>query len=133
MSRSARETEALAARWVRTLKAGSVVALVGELGSGKTTFVRGMARGLGSRHRVQSPTFVLLHTYPGKKPLHHLDFYRLESLAELEELGIEELFAGSGIAVVEWADKFPKNFPRHTTWVSLKYSGPERRAIHITG
>ena len=128
-SRSARETERIAASFARGLKPGSVVALVGELGSGKTTFVRGMARGLGSRDRVKSPTFVLLHEYPGKHKLYHFDFYRIGSASELDEIGVSEVFASGGVSVVEWADRFPAVFPAQTRWVHLSSMGECTRKI----
>jgi tRNA threonylcarbamoyladenosine biosynthesis protein TsaE len=94
------------------LKPGDVIALTGDLGAGKTTFTQFIAEGLGCADRVTSPTFTLIHEYGGGRlPLYHFDFYRLESLAELEALGYEEYFYGAGVTVVEWADKFPEALP----------------------
>lgn len=86
------------------LRAGDVVLLLGELGAGKTTFVRGVAQGTGSKSDVASPTFQLVRIYPGRVQLAHVDLYRIESSAELRDLGLEEL-AEQGAVVVEWGDR----------------------------
>src|SRR5207237_7442375 len=86
------------------LRAGDVVLLTGELGAGKTTFVRGVAQGAGSQAPVASPTFQLVRIYPGRIQLAHVDLYRIENSAELRELGLEEL-AGQGAVVGEWGDR----------------------------
>src|SRR5689334_2650106 len=86
------------------LRPGDVVLLTGELGSGKTTYVRGIAQGTGSKADVASPTFQLVRIYPGRVQLAHVDLYRVENTAELRDLGLEEL-AGDGAVVVEWGDR----------------------------
>jgi len=101
---SAEETEALAAGLAGRLKAGDLLLLVGEMGAGKTTFVRGLARGMGVRGDVMSPTFQLVRLYPGDRPLAHVDLYRVERAAELEELGLGELL-DECVVVVEWGDR----------------------------
>lgn len=101
---SAEETEALAAHLARRLHTGDLLLLVGELGAGKTTFVRGLARGMGVRGDVMSPTFQLVRLYTGEPPLAHVDLYRIERAAELEELGLEDLLE-DGVVVVEWGDR----------------------------
>jgi tRNA threonylcarbamoyladenosine biosynthesis protein TsaE len=95
------------------LLGGEVLSLEGLLGAGKTTFVKGLAEGLGCRaDDVSSPTFTLVHEYPGGRfPFVHLDLYRLESCEELAALGIDDLFAGTSIAAIEWGDKFPEALP----------------------
>jgi tRNA threonylcarbamoyladenosine biosynthesis protein TsaE len=101
---SAEETEALAARFAHRLRAGDLLLLVGELGAGKTTFVRGLARGMGVRGDVMSPTYQLVRLYPGDPPLAHVDLYRLERPGELEELGLGDLLEEC-VVVVEWGDR----------------------------
>lgn len=104
---------------------GDVVVLSGPLGSGKTVFVRGMAQGLGADgSQVHSPTFTLMHTYPGRLPFYHFDLYRLDSSDELARLGFDEyLFDGEGVSAVEWGDKFADMMPEQALWVS--FSTPE--------
>lgn len=132
VSASAEETEAVAERLGRTLGPGGVVALTGELGTGKTCFVQGLARGLGVTTRPTSPTFVLISHYRGRLSLHHVDAYRAGSLAELSDLGLEELFGGEGVTVVEWAEKLVPLLPPHTIQVHIEGVGDEPRAITIT-
>ena len=103
-SSSPEETASFARRLAAELPGGSVVALVGPLGSGKTVFVRGLARGMGLPSRVvTSPTFTLINGYDGDRPLTHVDLYRLERSEEIADLGLEEYFDGPGIVAVEWA------------------------------
>ena len=108
---SEEETEALGKLLGSAIKAPLAVALEGDLGAGKTVFVRGAAQGLGSSNRVASPTFVLMRIYQGRLPLYHFDFYRLDSEEELTELGFEEYLPGEGAAFVEWADRFLDALP----------------------
>lgn len=131
ISRSAQATHALAAAFARDLAAGSVVALVGDLGAGKTCFVQGMAAGLGVSPRipVNSPTYTLLNIYEGAMPLYHFDWYRLESDRALEGLGLEEYLDGDGVCVIEWADKFLHLLPRHTIRVVMTITGPAERRV----
>ncbi|MEW6516675.1 MAG: tRNA (adenosine(37)-N6)-threonylcarbamoyltransferase complex ATPase subunit type 1 TsaE [candidate division FCPU426 bacterium] len=99
------ETEAVGELLAPQLRPGDVVALTGELGSGKTCLTRGLARGLGASGPVTSPTFNLLHEYAGPLPVYHFDLYRLKSAQELEDLGWEEYSAGNGVCVLEWAER----------------------------
>jgi tRNA threonylcarbamoyladenosine biosynthesis protein TsaE len=101
---SAAETERAGTLLGERLHKGDVVLLIGELGAGKTTFVRGVARGTGSRADVASPTFQLVRIYPGRVQLAHVDLYRVENSAELRDLGLDEL-ADRGAVVVEWGDR----------------------------
>lgn len=131
-TKSVEETRGWARQWAENLEKGSVVALVGDLGSGKTSFVQGLAAGLGipEKTAVSSPTFVLIHEYPGGRlPLYHFDFYRLEKEEEALGLGLEEYFDGEGISVVEWADRFKNLFPEKTRWIRLKRTGENEREI----
>ena len=105
-SYSGAETEALGEAWGRTAERGFVIALSGDLGAGKTQLVRGLARGLGSRARVHSPTFTLVNEYTdGRLPLYHLDLYRLETLEQIVGAGLEEFLRSDGVAVIEWAER----------------------------
>lgn len=107
ISHSPEETEEFAARIGEKLNSGSVVGLNGELGAGKTQFVKGLARGLGITDRVHSPTFALLNSYGGGRlPLFHLDLYRLETVEQIVSAGLEEYFSPSGISVIEWIDRW---------------------------
>jgi tRNA threonylcarbamoyladenosine biosynthesis protein TsaE len=106
VTRSEAETEAVAAELGGSFRGGEVVLLTGELGSGKTAFVRGLARGLGADpEEVASPTFVLLTTYSGRLTLHHADLYRLRGDGDDRELGLEELPGPSGVLAIEWAER----------------------------
>ena len=104
-SRSAEETEQLGASLAPFLAKSDLISLVGPLGAGKTRFVAGLARGLGYRDRVRSPTFTLVHEYHAKTVLHHADLYRLDT-GEFEDLGLEGALV-DGILVVEWGDRLP--------------------------
>ncbi|NIR50539.1 tRNA (adenosine(37)-N6)-threonylcarbamoyltransferase complex ATPase subunit type 1 TsaE [candidate division KSB1 bacterium] len=112
ISNSAEETENIGEVFAESLKSGDVVALFGELGSGKTTFIKGVCRGLEVSDDVTSPTFTLIHEYSGRLPVYHLDFYRLEDPREIWELGCEEYFYGEGVSLVEWANRIIVNLPK---------------------
>jgi tRNA threonylcarbamoyladenosine biosynthesis protein TsaE len=131
VSASPEETEATGERLAATLGPGDVVALVGELGAGKTCFIQGLVRGLGVTTRATSPTFVLINEYRGRLPVRHVDAYRTGSLAELQDLGLPELFAGDGVTVVEWADKLRPLLPPGTIEVRIEGVGDEPRRIAI--
>ena len=132
ISRTPDETEAAGARLADALVPGDVVGLTGELGAGKTRFTQGLARGLGVTGRVVSPTFVLVNEYRGRLDVHHVDAYRTESLTELLDLGLDEMFSGDGVTVVEWADKLTSLLPRHTVHVHIEGVGDEPRTITMT-
>jgi tRNA threonylcarbamoyladenosine biosynthesis protein TsaE len=133
VSRSAGDTQALGERLGARLGPGDVVACVGELGAGKTCFLQGLARGLGVTGDVTSPTFVLINEYRGRLPVHHLDAYRVESLAEIVDLGVEELFHGDGVTLVEWADKLMPLLPAGAVLVRISGVGDEPREIALEG
>lgn len=102
------------------LSPGSWIALNGPLGAGKTHFVKGIAAGLGFRDDVTSPTFGLVREYRGGRlPLFHFDFYRIESIGELLQLGWDDYADEAGVIVVEWAERFPELFPEETRWFEL--------------
>lgn len=129
--RSAEETRRLARRLGRLAAGPLVIALIGELGSGKTLFVQGLARGLGVPEgtAVTSPTFTLVHHYAGRLPLAHVDLYRLEAPVAMEELGLEELFDGAGVCAVEWADRLPAGALAERLEIRLTIAGAGRRRI----
>ncbi len=99
------ETMALGRAIAQNLQAGDVVALYGEMGSGKTTFVKGIGAGLASEEDVSSPTFTLINEYTGRLPIYHFDFYRINSSSEAFELGCEHYFAGEGVCLLEWSER----------------------------
>jgi len=106
ISHSPADTESLGAQWGRSAQRGLVVALSGDLGTGKTQLARGLARGLGCLGRVHSPTFTLVNEYGGGRlPLFHLDLYRLETAEQIRSAGIEEFLQPEGVAVIEWAER----------------------------
>jgi tRNA threonylcarbamoyladenosine biosynthesis protein TsaE len=108
ISHSPAETEQLGEAWGRKAESGLVIGLCGDLGAGKTHFVKGLARGLGITARVHSPTFALVNEYSGGRlPLFHLDLYRLETPAQIASAGLEEFLHPAGVAVIEWAERWP--------------------------
>jgi tRNA threonylcarbamoyladenosine biosynthesis protein TsaE len=119
------ETERAGMLLGEKLRAGDVVLLTGELGAGKTTFVRGVAQGTGSKADVASPTFQLVRVYPGRVQLAHVDLYRVESGAELRDLGLEEL-AEQGAVVVEWGDRLDVDGAAR---IDIGHLGGDRRLI----
>jgi len=119
--RNEEEMEALGAALGAELPPGSVLALVGGLGAGKTRMVKGLARGAGYGGEVTSPTFALVHEYRGGRlPLFHLDLYRLKSADELLAIGWDEFLDEGGLVIVEWADLFPELLPPATRWLRFE-------------
>jgi tRNA threonylcarbamoyladenosine biosynthesis protein TsaE len=114
---------------------GDVVALVGELGAGKTQFIKGLAAGvgIGNPTYISSPSFTLINEYPGKIPFYHIDLFRLEREKEAEELGLEDYFQGGGITAIEWADKIPSLLPKEMLFIHIAYVGNNIRSIEING
>jgi tRNA threonylcarbamoyladenosine biosynthesis protein TsaE len=134
ISNSPAETEAFGRDFARKIDKGTVVALKGELGAGKTQFVRGFVAGLGSSSEVTSPTFTLIHEYSGGRlPIYHFDFFRIEDRQSAERLGLDDYFFGDGVSVVEWADKFPELIPDQAHWISFDTKSETQRAIAIQG
>ena len=138
ITKSARETQKLGRKVAADLikKTPTVIALTGELGSGKTTFVQGFARGLGIGKKIISPTFILMRTYRAKRRrmLYHLDLYRLESNLEeeIENLGVKDIWkGGKNILVIEWAEKIKNILPKDTTWIKFEYFIDGQRKIII--
>ena len=134
-SNSAEETEALGAELAVRLRPGDVVAYTGDLGAGKTAFVRGMAQGLGISQRVTSPTFTIVNEYEGGRlPLFHFDMYRLGSADELFDIGWEDYLARGGVCAVEWSENVAEAMETGTIRVSIRREGDENsRVIGIEG
>ncbi len=133
ISRSAEETIAFGEHIAATLRRGDVLALCGELGAGKTHFVKGVAAALGAGTAVTSPTFTLIHEYPGGRlPVYHFDFYRLEDEDEALKIGLDEYLDGDGVCLIEWAEKFPALLPPHTRWLRFTHRDDGARQIEGT-
>uniref|UniRef100_A0A7C4QQF4 tRNA threonylcarbamoyladenosine biosynthesis protein TsaE n=1 Tax=Schlesneria paludicola TaxID=360056 RepID=A0A7C4QQF4_9PLAN len=127
------ETARLAARLATVLRPGDVVALLGELGAGKTRFVQYLAEACGvPRTAVTSPTFTLVHEYAGRILLRHCDVYRLRHPREFADVGVDELFAEDGVALVEWADRVEADLPRDHLRLEIVPVGPTERNITLT-
>jgi len=125
------ETETLAAALGRVLRPGDLVVLTGELGAGKTTFVKGVARALGVLEHVTSPTFTIVQEYEGAVPVAHVDVYRLERVQELHDLGFEELLEGR-VVLVEWGEMIAPLLPRDRVEVGLSMmDDSDTRAVEI--
>ena len=128
---SPRETQLLAEQLGRLLRPGDVVALVGDLGSGKTLFSQGLARGLEvpETFYITSPTFTIVNEYPGRIPFYHLDLYRLSTAAEFSELGLEEILYGQSAVAIEWAERLREYLPAERLEVHLKLEGETGRSL----
>jgi len=130
VSPTPQHTERIGSVLGKMLEGGEIIALSGELGSGKTTLVRGIAHGMGfNRDEIASPSFTLINEYDGPLPLFHIDLYRLEGERDLYEIGYEEYVGGNGAVVIEWADKVPQAVPKECLWITLKYLDDKRREI----
>jgi tRNA threonylcarbamoyladenosine biosynthesis protein TsaE len=125
---SAQDTFAFGDTLGRCAGPGTVVALIGELGAGKTVIARGVGAGLGVKTRVQSPTFILVQNHEGGRlPFWHADLYRLTDLEELEQIGLDEQLGGAGVVLIEWADRFPEWLPADRLEVRIEDDGEGRR------
>ena len=130
ISNSPAETEAFGRRLAEGESAGSVLALKGELGSGKTQFVKGVVAGLGSKAPATSPTFTIVHEYAGGRlPVYHFEFFRLHDYQSVARLGLDDYFFGDGVSVIEWADRFPELIPDHARWISFEIKSENARKI----
>ena len=130
--RNEEETRAFGHQLADRLEPGSVVALIGDLGTGKTTLSKYIAEGLGITEVVTSPTFTIVQEYhSGRLPLYHFDVYRIGDISEMEELGYEEYFFGDGVSLVEWADIIQELLPEETRIIRIEYGRePEERIYH---
>ena len=125
------ETIALGQAIGELLRSGDVVALFGELGSGKTTLAKGIARGVGVTAEVYSPTFTIIHEHSGRVPFYHLDLYRMSGQEDAEMIGIEEYLYGEGIVVIEWAERAKALLLAHRIDINLKFLDDDKREITI--
>jgi tRNA threonylcarbamoyladenosine biosynthesis protein TsaE len=123
-SHSPEQTQLLGSYLGELAQKADVFLLVGELGTGKTCLVQGIARGLGVKEYAFSPSFVILRDYHGRLPLYHIDLYRLDHIEEIVDLGLEEYFYGDGICVVEWAEKGLQVVPRDNLFITMNYIPP---------
>jgi tRNA threonylcarbamoyladenosine biosynthesis protein TsaE len=135
ISVSAQCTREIALSVGEKLRGGDVLALSGELGSGKTCFTGGLASGLGvdERYRITSPTFTLINEYPARYKLYHFDVYRLNGYSEFEDLGYEEYFCCGGVVVIEWAEKIAQILPAETIFINFEYVDENKRKIIVKG
>ncbi|MCD6408198.1 tRNA (adenosine(37)-N6)-threonylcarbamoyltransferase complex ATPase subunit type 1 TsaE [bacterium] len=124
------ETIEIGKRFAEKLKKGDIVGFVGELGSGKTTMIKGIVKNF-SEYEATSPSFVLINEYPGKTPVFHFDLYRIENIKEMETLGWEE-YLDKGIVLIEWADKILEELPENTILVKISVEKNGKRKIEIT-
>jgi tRNA threonylcarbamoyladenosine biosynthesis protein TsaE len=131
ISNSPEETFSLAEELGRKISDYSVIALYGDLGAGKTIFTKGLARGLGIDEDITSPTFSLMESYEGDKPLYHFDLYRIENLNEFENLRFEEYWESKGVSVIEWPEKAGDLLPENRINVFIEYINESMREITV--
>ena len=129
-SNSPAETEAIGRRFANEVGPGSVLALRGELGAGKTQFTKGLVAELGVEAAVTSPTFTIIHEYSGGRlPVYHFDFFRLENDQSVARLGLDDYLFDDGVSVIEWADRFPEFIPEEARWISFEMKSENTRLI----
>jgi tRNA threonylcarbamoyladenosine biosynthesis protein TsaE len=130
ISNSAEETIAAGRDYAGSARPGDVFALTGDLGAGKTQFVKGFVAGLGSIAEVTSPTFVLVHEYEnGRLPVYHFDFYRLDHPEAVLRLGFDDYIFGDGVSLIEWADRYSDLIPKEARWLCFELTGEKTRVI----
>lgn len=130
LSKQDLETQNIGEEFSNNLIAGDVIALNGELGSGKTQFVKGICNGLKITEHVTSPTFTLVSEYlHGKLPIYHFDFYRINSEKELEEIGFDSYLESDGVLLIEWADKISQSLPKKRYEINFKYGSTQNERI----
>jgi tRNA threonylcarbamoyladenosine biosynthesis protein TsaE len=125
------ETLDLAEELGRNAAPGSIFALIGDLGAGKTILAKGIARGLGISDEITSPTFTLMEIYEGPVPLYHFDLYRINRTEELDQLFFEEYWEGDGVSIIEWADRALDRLPASRTTITIEYLNETSRSIAI--
>jgi tRNA threonylcarbamoyladenosine biosynthesis protein TsaE len=129
VTKTPEETQEIAEKIGEMVEAGNVITLQGDLGTGKTTFTKGLANGLDVKRNVNSPTFTIMKQYQGRIPLYHMDVYRLEDSDE--DIGFSEYFDGDGVAVVEWADFIEEYLPEERLEIRLSYLGESSRKLEL--
>lgn len=131
---SEEETIALGERLARELPAKQVVLLIGQLGAGKTTLAKGIAKGLhvAEPDEVSSPTFTLIHEYGPEGRVYHVDLYRLEELRDVATLGLEDLFERDAVVLIEWGERFPEILPEGRTEIRIRVGDNEEREVTVT-
>jgi tRNA threonylcarbamoyladenosine biosynthesis protein TsaE len=134
-TKSSDETIALGKKIGAKLKPGDVLGFYGELGSGKTTMIKGIAIGLGVKEQdlVKSPSFVMILEYKGNYNIYHIDLYRIKDTEELASIGFDDYLYGEGVCLIEWAEKAEKELPENIIKVELEVTNPDQRKIKISG
>ena len=133
LTKSPEDTVLLGERIARSLKPNDVVAITGELGASKTTLIQGVAKGLGINNWITSPTFTLINEFTGKLNLYHVDLYRIDSVADAEDIAIEEYFNKGGVTVIEWAEKIGPILPAGTVEIKISIVSDNERSLEIKG
>ena len=131
MSDSEATTFKIASEFASRLESGAVIALVGELGAGKTVFARGLCHGLGFDEIVSSPSFTLVNIYEGRLKINHVDLYRIENTDEISDLDPDELFYPAGVTIIEWAEKIKNLLPEKKWIICIEILGRDKRKIEI--
>ena len=119
-SNSVEDTASAAGELAAELKPGDVIALVGDLGAGKTAFVKGIAKYFHSKNDVLSPTYTLVNEYGGDIPIYHFDVYRIGDISEMDEIGYEDCFYGDGVSLIEWSQLIEEILPEHVTEITIE-------------
>lgn len=127
------ETQNLGEEFGKTLNPGDVVALIGDLGTGKTCLTQGIARGIGIAvdEVVSSPSYILINEYNGNIPIYHIDLYRLENIAEIADLGIGEYVESDGVCIIEWAERMEEDLPQTCIKIYITWEDENTRTIKI--
>lgn len=130
---SEKETIQLGKDLAKKLKKGDVVAIYGELGSGKTTLIKGIVSGLSYKKPIKSPSFIIVAIYQTDFPIYHIDLYRLESIKEINNIGLLEYIYGDGISLIEWAEKIEEILPQKRINIKIYITGKDERELEIEG
>jgi tRNA threonylcarbamoyladenosine biosynthesis protein TsaE len=131
-SKSAEDTVQFGEKIGLILRENDVIALIGDLGAGKTTLIQGMAAGAGVKDYVTSPTFIIINEYNGRLPFYHIDLYRLDIINDIEALGIEEYFSRGGVCVIEWAERLKELLPSNAEKIEIKIVSENERKICLS-
>lgn len=132
ITHSAEETISLGEKIGSLLKPGDIIAMSGTLAAGKTTITKGIAKALGVDDTITSPTFCLISEYEGKKmPLYHMDVYRLDSVEDFINLGVDDMLFGEGVCIIEWSEKIKSELPKNTIWMNILPEDDGSRTISI--